>query len=65
MQVHELATRAGVAPHIVRYYARLALLRPARDASNKYAVVKKEYDRLLPQERPIELPPTTATVRLS
>jgi len=36
MQVNELATRAKVAPHIVRYYARLGLLRPARNASNKY-----------------------------
>ncbi len=36
MQVHELATRAAVAPHVVRYYARLGLLRPARDPHNKY-----------------------------
>lgn len=36
MQVHELATRATVAPHVVRYYARLGLLRPARDPRNKY-----------------------------
>ena len=36
MQVHELATRAAVAPHVVRYYARLGLLRPARDPRNKY-----------------------------
>jgi MerR family transcriptional regulator, Zn(II)-responsive regulator of zntA len=36
MQVHELAARAAVAPHIVRYYARLGLLRPARDPRNKY-----------------------------
>jgi len=36
MQVQELATRAGVAPHVVRYYARLGLLRPVRDARNKY-----------------------------
>ena len=36
MQVHELATRAAVAPHVVRYYARLGLLRPARDPRNQY-----------------------------
>ena len=36
MQVHELATLATVAPHVVRYYARLGLLRPARDPRNKY-----------------------------
>ena len=36
MQVHELATRAAVAPHIVRYYARLGLLRPTRNPRNKY-----------------------------
>ncbi len=36
MQVHELAARAAVAPHVVRYYARLGLLRPARDPRNKY-----------------------------
>ena len=36
MQVHELATRAAVAPHVVRYYARLGLLRPTRDPRNEY-----------------------------
>jgi MerR family Zn(II)-responsive transcriptional regulator of zntA len=36
MQVHELATRAAVPAHLVRYYARLGLLRPARDPRNKY-----------------------------
>jgi DNA-binding transcriptional MerR regulator len=36
MQVHELATRAAVAPHVVRYYARLGLLRPTRDPRNQY-----------------------------
>jgi len=36
MQVRELATRAAVAPHVVRYYARLGLLRPVRDPRNKY-----------------------------
>jgi len=36
MQVHELATRTAIAPHVVRYYARLGLLRPARDPHNNY-----------------------------
>jgi DNA-binding transcriptional MerR regulator len=36
MQVHELAARAAVAQHVVRYCARLGLLRPARDPRNKY-----------------------------
>jgi len=36
MQVLELAKRAGVAAHVVRYYSRLGLLRPTRDARNKY-----------------------------
>ena len=36
MQVHELATLAAVAPHVVRYYAQLGLLRPTRDPRNKY-----------------------------
>ena len=36
MQVHELATRAAVTAHVVRYYARLGLLRPTRDPRNKY-----------------------------
>ena len=36
MQVHELARRAAVTPHVVRYYARLGLLHPARNPRNKY-----------------------------
>jgi MerR family Zn(II)-responsive transcriptional regulator of zntA len=36
MQVHELATRAAVPAHVVRYYVRLGLLRPTRDPRNKY-----------------------------
>ena len=28
--------RAAVPPHVVRYYARLGLLRPSRDPRNKY-----------------------------
>ena len=28
--------RAAMAPHVVRYYARLGLLRPTRDPRNQY-----------------------------
>lgn len=36
MTVHELARRAGVAPHVVRYYTQRGLLRPKRNSSNRY-----------------------------
>ncbi len=36
MRVHELATRAGIAPHVVRYYTQRDLLRPTRNAHNRY-----------------------------
>lgn len=36
LKVNELAKSAGVSPHIVRYYARLGLVRPARRGSNGY-----------------------------
>jgi DNA-binding transcriptional MerR regulator len=36
MQVHELAKRAGVSGHAVRYYDGLGLLSPARDPENGY-----------------------------
>lgn len=36
MTVLELAKRAGVAPHVVRYYTQRGLLRPARNAQNRY-----------------------------
>ena len=36
MTVHELARRAGVAPHVVRYYTQRGLLRPQRNAHNRY-----------------------------
>lgn len=36
MRVNELATRAGVAPHVVRYYTQRKLLRPARNEHNQY-----------------------------
>jgi DNA-binding transcriptional MerR regulator len=36
MRVREFAARAAVAPHVVRYYMRIGLLRPRRTA-NRYA----------------------------
>ncbi len=36
MIVNELARRAGVAPAVVRYYTRIGLLAPVRDAHNGY-----------------------------
>jgi len=36
MRVQELANRVRIAPHVVRYYARIGLLRPKRDAGNGY-----------------------------
>ena len=36
MTVHELAERAGIAPHVVRYYTQRGLLRPRRNARNRY-----------------------------
>ena len=36
MRVREFAARAGVAPHVVRYYMRIGLLHPRRTA-NRYA----------------------------
>ena len=36
MRVRDFAARAGVPPHVVRYYMRIGLLRPRRTA-NRYA----------------------------
>lgn len=36
MRVQELAQRAGVTGHAVRYYDRLGLLKPVRDPENHY-----------------------------
>lgn len=36
MIVNELAKVAGVAPHVVRYYTRIGLLKPERNHSNGY-----------------------------
>lgn len=42
MKVNELARAAGVPPHVVRYYARIGLLRPLRDPANGYRVFSRE-----------------------
>ena len=34
--VHDLARRAGIAPHVVRYYTQRGLLVPVRNARNGY-----------------------------
>lgn len=36
MTVHELAKRAGLPPHVVRYYTQRGLLSPQRNARNGY-----------------------------
>ncbi|MDY6941780.1 MAG: MerR family transcriptional regulator [Pseudomonadota bacterium] len=36
MVVNEIAKRAGVPPHVVRYYARIGLLNPQRHPDNQY-----------------------------
>jgi DNA-binding transcriptional MerR regulator len=36
MNVNDLARRAGVAPHVVRYYTQRGLLEPQRNARNGY-----------------------------
>jgi DNA-binding transcriptional MerR regulator len=36
MNVNDLAKRAGVAPHVVRYYTQRGLLAPQRNARNGY-----------------------------
>ncbi len=36
MQVSEVARKAGVPAHVVRYYTKLKLLKPGRDPNNRY-----------------------------
>jgi DNA-binding transcriptional MerR regulator len=36
MRVKELSERSGVAPHVIRFYTRLGLLRPTRERRNHY-----------------------------
>lgn len=47
MKVHELARRAELPPHIVRYYTRIGLLRPRRDPDNGYKLYSESDTRRL------------------
>ena len=40
MIVNELAKATGVEPHVVRYYTRIGLLRPARHPDNGYKLFR-------------------------
>lgn len=42
MTVTELARRAGVTPHVVRYYARIGLLKPGRSRENNYQLFTRQ-----------------------
>jgi DNA-binding transcriptional MerR regulator len=42
MTVNELAKRADVPPHVVRYYSRIGLLKPARHPDNGYKLFKPQ-----------------------
>src|SRR5512145_3014081 len=42
MRVTDIATRAGVGAHTVRYYVRAGLLIPTRDPSNNYRRFREE-----------------------
>jgi DNA-binding transcriptional MerR regulator len=42
MTVIEIAQRAEVAPHVVRYYARIGMLKPSRHQDNGYKLFASE-----------------------
>ncbi len=42
MTVMELARCAGVTPHVVRYYARIGLLKPGRSLENNYKLFSQQ-----------------------
>lgn len=42
MVVNELARKVGVQPHVVRYYARIGLLKPARNPQNDYQLFNNQ-----------------------
>ncbi len=47
MVVNELAKKVGVQAHVVRYYARIGLLKPARNPHNDYQLFSnQDLDRL-------------------
>jgi DNA-binding transcriptional MerR regulator len=45
--VNELAARAAAPPHVVRYYARIGLLKPRRHQKNGYRLFGKQDARRL------------------
>ncbi|HEX9626328.1 MAG TPA: MerR family transcriptional regulator [Acidiferrobacterales bacterium] len=45
--VGRLARQAGVPAHVVRYYTRIGLLRPARDPGNGYKLFSEDHLRRL------------------
>ncbi len=47
MKVNELSKKTGVAPHVIRYYSRIGLLRPRRDSNNGYKLYNGEDVRRL------------------
>ena len=47
MKAHELARRANIPTHVVRYYARIGLLKPARNPEYRYRTISTaDLDRL-------------------
>lgn len=40
MTVHEIGRRSGIPSHVVRYYSRIGLLKPARNPRNGYKQYK-------------------------
>ncbi|MGA7800336.1 MAG: MerR family transcriptional regulator [Gammaproteobacteria bacterium] len=47
MVVNELAKKVGVEPHVVRYYARIGLLKPVRNPHNDYQLFdNRDLERL-------------------
>lgn len=42
MTVSQLSKHSGIAPHVVRYYARIGLLAPARHPDNGYQLFSRD-----------------------
>ena len=42
MTVNQISKRSGYAPHVVRYYARIGLLTPARHPDNGYQLFSRD-----------------------
>lgn len=41
MTVSEISAMGGVAPHVIRFYSRIGLLKPARDPDNGYKLFSR------------------------